>query len=447
MMVRIAITILIIFSITAGFLLKSASLAAQDAATNAAKLEQQNQLQQELKQVEEQIAQYEKELVTIKGEKNTLQNKIKKLKKQQAKLSLEIKATTIKINDLDDKITSTRIAINRSQLASEKLNEQTGRILELIYERDRYPWLYTLANGGSLLSIISETRNYNQILRGVGDLLNQSKTLNQQLGQQKEILSGQQDDVENLLAIENLQQQGLTDSVGQQNTLLTQTKGKESNYQNVLADSKKQAQAIRNRLYQLLEVTTQITFGQAVEIATWASAQTGVRPAFLLAILTQESNLGKNVGTCNRPGDPPEKSWKVVMNPTRDQPPFRDITNELGMNPDITPISCPMRDKQGERIGWGGAMGPAQFIPSTWMGYKDKVAVVTGKTANPWDIRDAFLAAAIKLAAGGATSKSGEWAAAMIYFSGSTNPKYRFYGDSVIARAEDYQSDIDQINK
>jgi membrane-bound lytic murein transglycosylase B len=215
----------------------------------------------------------------------------------------------------------------------------------------------------------------------------------------------------------------------------------------MLTDSQKEAQAIKNRMYQLLEVADQINFGQAVTIASWASAQTGVRAAFLLSILTQESNLGKNVGTCNRAGDPPKKSWKVVMNPTRDQPKFVIITSELGRNPDITPISCPMSDKRGNRVGWGGAMGPAQFIPSTWMGYRDKVTAVTGKAADPWDIRDAFLASAIKLAADGGTSKSGEWAAAMRYFSGGTNPAYSFYGDSVVARADSYQSDIDKLNK
>ena len=52
-----------------------------------------------------------------------------------------------------------------------------------------------------------------------------------------------------------------------------------------------------------------------------------------------------------------------------------------------------------------------------------------------------------RLAAGGATTKDGEWAAAMRYFSGSTNPQYSFYGDSVVARAESYQEDIDKINK
>jgi membrane-bound lytic murein transglycosylase B len=92
-------------------------------------------------------------------------------------------------------------------------------------------------------------------------------------------------------------------------------------------------------------------------------------------------------------------------------------------------------------------MGPAQFIPSTWMGYKDKVAALTGKSpANPWDIRDAFVAAGTKLYAGGAGTEAGEWKAAMLYFSGSTNLAYRFYGDNVVATAKKYQADIDELN-
>jgi membrane-bound lytic murein transglycosylase B len=182
-------------------------------------------------------------------------------------------------------------------------------------------------------------------------------------------------------------------------------------------------------------------------LANWASKQTGIRSAFLLAILTQESNLGKNIGTCNRPGDPPEKSWKVIMKPTRDQEPFQIITAELGKNPDITPVSCPMKDKKGKQLGWGGAMGPAQFIPSTWIGYRQKITAITGNTvANPWDNRDAFLASAIKLRNDGANgTDEGDWKAAMRYFSGSTNLAYRFYGDNVIKTTHKYLSDIEDL--
>ena len=134
------------------------------------------------------------------------------------------------------------------------------------------------------------------------------------------------------------------------------------------------------------------------------------------------------------------------MKPERDHQSFLTIMGELGMDPDITPVSCPMKDSKGKQIGWGGAMGPAQFIPSTWMGYRGMGSAITGKPANPWDIRDAFLASALKLGADGAKTKEGEWAAAMRYFSGSTNLAYRFYGDNVVATAEKYQTDIDNLN-
>ncbi|MFA5230282.1 MAG: hypothetical protein WC422_02525 [Candidatus Paceibacterota bacterium] len=69
----------------------------------------------------------------------------------------------------------------------------------------------------------------------------------------------------------------------------------------------------------------------------------------LLAILTQETNLGQNVGTCNRPTDPPNKSYTVIMNP-KDHDYFLQITKELGMNPTATPVSCPMY-QQGKQVG------------------------------------------------------------------------------------------------
>jgi membrane-bound lytic murein transglycosylase B len=88
-------------------------------------------------------------------------------------------------------------------------------------------------------------------------------------------------------------------------------------------------------------------------------------------------------------------------------------------------------------------MGPAQFIPSTWMNYRDRVRQITG-SADPWKIKDAFVAAALYLADYGAARRTpdAEWAAAMMYFSGTTNPAYSFYGNSVMAIASRYEEDI-----
>ena len=58
-------------------------------------------------------------------------------------------------------------------------------------------------------------------------------------------------------------------------------------------------------------------------------------------------------------------------------------------------------------------------------------------------MRDAFFAAALLLKNNGADSTSdGQWKAAMRYFSGGTNVKYRFYGDNVLATAVKYEQDI-----
>jgi len=406
------------------------------------------ELQQRLQEIEAQIAIYEKQLATTKTQANTLANKVSQLKKQQAALELQILSTNLQVDDINQQIIETQTAIATQTANLNQLSEQLSRLIVLLWQQEQRPIWYSVVVSSSLNEAISALYNYNQV---IGELRRLSATVQQtksQLEQQQEVLTQQQESLDKLLLMKVLQQQSLTGAMQIQKVLLAETKGKESNYQQVVNLAKQQAAQIRSRIYQLLDVSTQITFGQALQIAQWVSGPTGVRPAFLLAILTQESNLGRNVGTCNKLGDPVAKSWRTIMKPERDQQPFLQITKALGMDPDVTPVSCPMIDKNGNQIGWGGAMGPAQFIPSTWLGYQAKVSALTGSNpANPWDIRDAFAAAAIKLKAGGADGTyQGEWNAAMRYFSGSTNTKYRFYGDNVMTLASDYQADIDQLN-
>ena len=408
--------------------------------------DEKSELQRQLNDIENQINAYQRELNSIQGQKNNLQNKIKGLQKQQASLNLQIRATNLRIADIGSQIVVTENDIAKNTTKAQMLKQQLAEFIALAYENDSTPLLHIVLSHDNLSDILSELVVYSEVSESLASVLKETREVVDQLNANQVSLETQKDEANNLLSIHNLQKGQLTDSESEQSTLLQQTRGLESEYQSVLSDSQKKANQIRGRLYELFGITTQVTFGQAVEIAKWASNLTSVRAAFLLAILTQESNLGKNVGTCNRPGDPPEKSWRVVMKPDRDQGPFQQITANLGMDTDTTPVSCPMKDKRGRQIGWGGAMGPAQFIPSTWMGYKDKVAAITGKTANPWDIRDAFLASAIKLGGAGATSVSGEWKAAMLYFSGSTNVRYRFYGDNVVKIANQYQADIDALN-
>ena len=123
----------------------------------------------------------------------------------------------------------------------------------------------------------------------------------------------------------------------------------------------------------------------------------------ILAILEQETNLGSHLGSCLFTD---HSSNKPVMHPDRDEPVFLAIASILGFDPYSRTVSCPIY-QGGSRVGWGGAMGPSQFIPSTWAIYggmvnrgsgwvysqaDDAIRRVRGGNlpANPFNNQDAF---------------------------------------------------------
>jgi hypothetical protein len=56
------------------------------------------------------------------------------------------------------------------------------------------------------------------------------------------------------------------------------------------------------------------------------------------------------------------------------------------------------------------------------------------------------MAAGLLLKNNGAdNTKDGQWKAAMRYFSGSTNKRYRFYGDNVLTLTAKYDQDIKDL--
>jgi len=402
------------------------------------------------KYYEEKSEQIEKDISQTEKERKTLQNQISILKNKIKNLDYQIYQSNLMIEDLKLQVGDTENSIQQNSKKISDLKDKLKTILRLVYAQDHRSSLEILLAETKLSDFFGNLMALERVSSKNQELLKEIKTLKSYLEEQKASLDAEKEDLEKAVQIQTLQKQEGEKTKQEKDYFLKLTEAEYQKYLKEKEESQKRVAEIRKRVFELIGIPEAPTFGEAYEIAKYVEQITGVRPAFLLAVLTQESNIGKNVGQCylknpqTGEGVTIQNGKKIarVMNPQRDVPHFLTITKELGRDPFNTPVSCPMQ------YGWGGAMGPAQFIPSTWIFYKERVRAITG-TADPWNIKDAFVAAALYLAEYGAAQQTAEaeWRAAMIYFSGGTNLKFRFYGDSVIKIAAQYAKDIAEIEK
>jgi membrane-bound lytic murein transglycosylase B len=284
-------------------------------------------------------------------------------------------------------------------------------------------------------------------------LLQELKSTKASLDEHQGELETKQTELSRLKALQEIQQRQLAGAKQAKTAVLKDTKGQESKFQELV---KKKTQDLKKLQEQIMYLEQSgITVQDAVKYGQLAALGAGIRPAFLLALLEVESRLGLNVGSGNWQQDmvqcymrlagiakTQERKIYYQKRASSEEKAFLAITAELGIDPNSVKVS------REPSYGCGGAMGPAQFIPTTWLGYAPSVKAQTGRsTANPWNTEDAFTAAAIKLARGGAAQKTraGELAAAKAYISGNPNCTQAIcnsYSSTILKKADDIETNL-----
>lgn len=443
------IRIIVCFALLIGFVLPALRWINHEVLAQTPQEERQA-LEEELRKLEEQLSIIEGDISKTEKEKKTLQNEIYLLRRRVESLNIQIQQSNTMIQDLGLQIDDTQGSIEYTSLKMEESKERLSAILRKIYQEDKKSLLEIFLAEEELSDFFKDLIALQTLNEKSHELLVNIKKLKVNLEGQKESLDEEKLDLERIVKVRILQRQESSQLKTEQESYLKLTEGQYQAQLKEKQETEKKASEIRARIFELIGVPKAPTFGEAYEIAKYVSGVTGVRPALVLAVLTQESNIGKNVGQCYLKNLETGEGVRITnnkveprtMKPTRDVPYFLEVCQKLGRDPFSTPVSCPMS------IGWGGAMGPAQFIPDTWAnpkyGYGAKVKEVTGKEADPWDIRDAFLASGLYLRDLGASTD--EFKAVMRYFSGYRWSKWEeFYGRSVLAIAAQYEQDIKSL--
>ena len=368
--------------------------------------------------VQSDISKYQKKLDQAQAVKNKLVQNLGQIQQSVTVVQSAIATTQGVIQD-----TAADIARKEDEVSN--LNDQITLQKELlknfvqqVYYNQNQPILNVVLASSDFADAFSDTDHFLTI----NDKINQiSENLAQnvsQVEQDKAVLADMKAQHEQILATKVDQKQGL---VADQ----TDVQGQIQEQDATISELQSKLSKLQSDLSSLLGVS--LSTDDVKKAAQEAGSATGVRTSFILGELMQESGLGRYTGGC-------------TYKNTRVQPvqatAFKQIMSSLGYDINSKKISC------AGSVGYGGAMGIAQFMPTTWLGYKAYIAGATGHNPpDPWSVIDGVMGMAKKLANDGATSKKGEYDASMLYYCGTSHPA----SSAIKAACNNYAADVQSL--
>jgi len=412
-------------------------------------------LQAQYDELQKEIATQQQIIKDTQAKKNTLQGDVTLLNAQIKAAQAQINAKNITIKQLSAQIAAKNVVIGQLSNRIARGKESLGSILRQTQMLDDYSIVSIALGAQDVSGFFSDLDAFVSIKTDLRNLFIDIRSAKAQTETEKATLADKQNQTVDAKYVVETKKKQVSSDKAQTQQLLDITANKEVAYKKVLAERQAKAAAIRAALFPLRDAGA-ITFGDALKYAQAAQKSTGVDPALILAILTQESNLGANVGQCYLTNDSTGagvgkntgKAFAKVMSPTRDVPPFLALGLQLGFDPHKQVVSCPIASAGG----WGGAMGPAQFIPSTWALYAARVGAASGEeVANPWNPKNAVIAMAFLLSDNGASAGgyTAEHTAAARYYAGWAGASTRAgktYANQVMAKVASIQQDIDVLS-
>jgi len=239
------------------------SLNAKTSESEAALGAQKQQLsarQQELKQVEEQISSYEKELEGLHDQISTLTNQLALIENAIVITQLKIRAVLIQIAEKEQDIVENTENVDVAQVAVENQKDILRTFMSLLFKQDM---LYfskdealsgdaSLYLGSSSITTVLTRKRYLETLQRAGThMLEDFKDIGTLLSVQRTQLANDQKKLVSLKDQLAYEERHLDEQKQTKSYLLTETQGKEENYQNLLEESRREQDNITLEVEQM----------------------------------------------------------------------------------------------------------------------------------------------------------------------------------------------------
>lgn len=380
----------------------------------------------------------------------------------------DIRTSDVKIKQLKNTIVGKTETIRTLSLDSARVRGSIAELLRKTEELDSYSLPEVALSGRTLSDFFTDVESFTSIKSGLSEALSEMSAIIEKTEAEKQALLEKEQNERGLRLAREREQKKEEAYRREKELLLSFSKKEEAAYKEQIAQKEAIKRAIRSRIFRTVG-GTEITFGDALKLIQPYEEVLGVESALVLAVLFQESGeggvIGGNLGRCTY--DQPKNNADGTVMSKSQHASFLAIVDELGLNPASVPVSCPI-PADGQ---YGGAMGPAQFMPNTWWnvsadpqtGYKKRIAKVLGiLVPSPFENLHAFTGTGLYLSDAFQRCKSAfsttfdRWScSAAKYYSGLASSGSKLlrhmsapysYGYKVAVRAREFQKDIDTLN-
>jgi len=359
------------------------------------------------------------------NEEDDIRDDIDKIEERLEDAEKDLQQSQTIYNQKQNQVYSTQTAINKTEAEISRKEEEMkslenqiklnkkiiGEYVRQMYIEDQgFPIINFLMSGKSFGDIFKNFDDLVGLKEKIVDKLEEIEGMKNQVLKVKEELDEKKEEHEELLDVQVAERNEAGADVNEKKLTVSELNAKLSKLRNTLSSF----------------LGSSFSMDDVIDAVKYADKKTGVRKEFLFAVLDKETDLGRFTGGCTYNNTKIREADKDI---------FKDICDELGYNYKKMKVSCALS------YGYGGAMGVAQFMPSTWMGYKDSISAKTGNDpADPWDLEDGIMGMALYLKNKGGDKKSGEYQAAAMYYCGGNWKRtvcYN-YANTVISWSKSY---------